>query len=126
MESHKGQVGNNVTIQCPDWNVWTNVESNDKYLCRDPCENILITAGTKQTVQKDRIHLSNTGRHLNVTITNLQKEDSGTYVCGLKRTLLPDAVTKCTLHVTDGELNHLSLRRNKTFPAHIMSTPHKC
>ncbi|CAL8329520.1 unnamed protein product [Lota lota] len=86
MEGHRGQVGNSVTIQCSDWKVWswTDVTSNDKYLCRYPCEDILIQAGSQQTARKDRIHLNNTGHHLIVTMTNLQKEDSGTYVCGVE------------------------------------------
>ncbi|CAL8329526.1 unnamed protein product [Lota lota] len=100
MEIHEGQVGNNVIIQCPDWDVWTDVTSKEKYLCRDPCEDKLIQAGSQQTARKDRIHLNNTGHHLIVTMTNLQKEDSGTYVCGVNK-FGYDPLTKFTLGVTD-------------------------
>ena len=111
MESHKGQVGNSITIQCSGWKVWlwTDIQSNDKYLCRDPCKNILIQARSQQTAKKDRIHLNNTGSQLTVTFTNLQMEDSGTYVCGVKESGI-DSHKKFDLTVTDGELNNWSLR----------------
>jgi len=101
----RGQVGKSVEIQCPVWDIWKiwNIESKDKYLCRDPCENILIQAPPKITAQSGRIHLNNTGQLLIVTINNLQTEDSGTYVCGLERLGWTDAFTKFTLRVTDGE-----------------------
>lgn len=102
METYKGQVGNDVTIQCPAWDVWTSIIPNIKYLCHDPCKDILVEAETMKTAQKDRIHLSNTGLGLTVTFTNLQKEDSGTYACGVARVGI-DPTTKFTLGVTDGE-----------------------
>ncbi|CAL8290572.1 unnamed protein product [Arctogadus glacialis] len=102
MESHKGQVGNSITIQCSGWKVWfwTDIQSNDKYLCRDPCKNILIRARSQQTAQRDRIHLNNTGSQLTVTFTNLQMEDSGTYVCGVKESGI-DSYKTFDLTVTD-------------------------
>ncbi|KAG7278989.1 hypothetical protein CRUP_007536, partial [Coryphaenoides rupestris] len=42
-----------------------------------------------------------TGQNLIVTINNLKKEDSGKYLCGLKRSGWFDAFTKFTLRVTD-------------------------
>nr|XP_046190533.1 uncharacterized protein LOC124019191 [Oncorhynchus gorbuscha] len=79
-------------------------EDNDKYFCKESCSknDILIQSDGKQNYQKkDRFSILNTINGVfTVTITKLEKSDSGKYWCGVKR-LLKDTYTEVHLKVTD-------------------------
>ncbi|XP_018536625.2 uncharacterized protein LOC108886321 isoform X2 [Lates calcarifer] len=99
-----GHVGKRVSFVCSDWNTWTNVKSNVKYLCISPCtadKHIIIKAESGRTKRKDRIELINRGQDLFVSITHLQMSDSKKYFCGVERPGL-DLLREVNLKVTDG------------------------
>ncbi|XP_019113481.2 CMRF35-like molecule 5 isoform X2 [Larimichthys crocea] len=101
----KGRVGENLTIKCHNWNVWTNVEGNTKYFCNSPCthqKHIIITAASGKTVQEKRIQINNNKESLYVTFIKLQKSDSKKYYCGVHR-LNTDPLIEVNLEVTDAE-----------------------
>ncbi|XP_069570143.1 CMRF35-like molecule 5 isoform X3 [Brachyistius frenatus] len=102
----KGHVGENVTFQCSKWNVWADVRPNVKYFCESPCseeKHIIIKAASQSTNNKDRIQLTNRGRVLHVTFTNLKKTDSREYYCGVERFGADDFI-KVNLEVIDAAL----------------------
>uniref|UniRef100_A0A674BQ96 Immunoglobulin domain-containing protein n=1 Tax=Salmo trutta TaxID=8032 RepID=A0A674BQ96_SALTR len=86
-----GVVGGEVTIQCSYADKWF-VKSNDKYFCRKKCDSyndILVqTQKNKNYIEKGRytIHDKRNG-DFTVTIKNLMKSDSGTYWCGVDRSI---------------------------------------
>ncbi|XP_044046630.1 uncharacterized protein LOC122873666 isoform X3 [Siniperca chuatsi] len=97
------RVGENVTIECSDWNVWINVKSNVKYFCESPCskdKHIIVKAAPGKTQQKKRIKLTNSAEVLFVTFTNLRKSDSKKYYCGAER-FGHDLYIEVNLKVTD-------------------------
>ncbi|XP_047434871.1 uncharacterized protein LOC125004365 isoform X1 [Mugil cephalus] len=86
--SKEGHVGKDVIFKCSDWNAWTDVRQNAKYLCHSPCnenKHIIIKAEFGKTTSKDRIEITNTEEGLFVTFTNLKKSDSKKYYCGVER-----------------------------------------
>ncbi|XP_074486780.1 uncharacterized protein LOC141764958 isoform X2 [Sebastes fasciatus] len=99
-----GRVGGSVTFKCSDWEVWTGITSNVKYICVSPCtydKHIVIKAAFGKTTNKNRIELTNRAEGLSVTFTNLQKSDSKTYYCGVDRPGLPDSYIGVNLQVRD-------------------------
>ncbi|XP_062420516.1 CMRF35-like molecule 1 [Pungitius pungitius] len=98
----KGRVGQDVTISCSGWNVWTDVTKNVKYFCSSPCEDrhIIIKAAYQESINKDRIKLFNKGKTLLVTFKSLKKSDSKTYYCGVER-VGSDPRIKVILNVMD-------------------------
>uniref|UniRef100_A0A3P8S1J7 Immunoglobulin V-set domain-containing protein n=1 Tax=Amphiprion percula TaxID=161767 RepID=A0A3P8S1J7_AMPPE len=101
-----GHVGKNVTVECSDWNVWTNVNFNVKYLCESPCsedKHIIIKAEYGQTKNNNRIELTNRENGLFVTFTNLTMSDSRKYYCGVER-YGHDSFIEVNLNITDSEL----------------------
>ncbi|XP_074486776.1 uncharacterized protein LOC141764957 [Sebastes fasciatus] len=99
-----GRVGESVTFKCSDWGNRIDVTYNDKYFCDSPCtydKHIITKAAFGKTTNKNRIELTNRAEGLFVTFTNLQKSDSKTYYCGVKRTVVRDPLIKVNLQVTD-------------------------
>ncbi|XP_051802089.1 CMRF35-like molecule 1 [Acanthochromis polyacanthus] len=99
----KGRIGKNVTVHCENWNVWTYVEDNAKYICNSPCKedkDIFMKAEYGQTKKKNRIELTNAGYSLYVTFFNLKMSDSRKFYCGVERNG-PDAYIEVNLKVTD-------------------------
>ena len=93
-----GHVGGFVRIPC----LFLFADTNTKYFCRDPCkedQHILIKSGQSPT---GRYRLEDSGNGVfTVTITDLQKSDTGTYWCGVER-YMKDTYHKVLLTVTDG------------------------
>ncbi|XP_036976127.1 uncharacterized protein LOC119031621, partial [Acanthopagrus latus] len=88
-----------------DWDSWSNVKYNDKYLCKSPCtedKHVIIKAAFRKYIHKGRIQLFNIAEGLFVTFTNLQKSDSGIYYCGAEEIGL-DSFIEVNLKVTDAE-----------------------
>ena len=102
-----GHVGGEVNFTCSEWDVWhhTNVEGNTKYVCKYPCytEEDKTKAEYGKTTVNNRITLTNPGKDLFVSITKLEKSDSGKYICGLERSVLPHKHLLVYLDVKDGK-----------------------
>ncbi|XP_071314922.1 polymeric immunoglobulin receptor-like [Trachinotus anak] len=86
---YSGTEGENVTVQC-----YFSSSGTRKYFCKEECEpdNILVET-TNDTAQRGRYSIryspgSPSGGFLSVTITQLNKSDSGRYMCGLDGSLL--------------------------------------
>ena len=111
-----GRVGENVTIGCSDWDVWSDVTQNKKYFCYSPCtedKHIIVKAAFGKTSYKNRIKITNTAEGLFVTFTDLQKSDSYTYYCGVNR-VGQDSFIKVNLKVTDGKFIISFISKNTT------------
>ena len=97
------RTGGNIAVEC----VFTSVGIR-KYFCKNDCksENILVqTAAGK--VQNGRYSTeftkSDTGGSVYVSITQLNKSDSGRYRCAVDRISLQDPYREFNIIVTDGE-----------------------
>ncbi|XP_029996400.1 CMRF35-like molecule 8 [Sphaeramia orbicularis] len=103
-----GRVGQTLTFECSNWDVWTSIKSNSKYFCNSPCtekKHIIVTAETGKMKRNKRIQIQNNGaKGLSVTFTNLQKSDAKTYYCGLDRAGF-DSFVKVNLEVLDAALS---------------------
>ncbi|XP_031667376.1 CMRF35-like molecule 1 [Oncorhynchus kisutch] len=110
-----GVVGRQVKINCS----YSWAEDNDKYFCKESCSknDILIQSDGKQNYKnKDRFSILNTINGVfTVTITKLEKSDSGKYWCGVNR-LLKDTYTEVHLKVTDAPPT--------STPSPVTSRPH--
>ncbi|KAL6482060.1 hypothetical protein MHYP_G00101400 [Metynnis hypsauchen] len=97
-----GHVGGVVKFLCS----YHFADTNTKYFCRDPCtgkKHILIKSGQSPT---GRYRLEDTGNGVvTVTITDLQKSDTGTYWCGVDR-YVKDTYHKVLLTVRDAPSTH--------------------
>ncbi|XP_045565635.1 CMRF35-like molecule 5 isoform X2 [Salmo salar] len=99
-----GVVGGQVTIQCSYADKRFG-KSNGKYFCSKKCDSyndILVqTQKNKNYIEKGRytIHDKRNG-DFTVTIKNLVKSDSGTYWCGVDRSI-KDSYQEVDLTVTD-------------------------
>ncbi|XP_073716242.1 uncharacterized protein [Misgurnus anguillicaudatus] len=92
--------GDQVTITC------THVQASDnkKYFCRDPCRNKDILVASDQT-SNGRFRLEDSGNGtFTVTITDLQKSDSGIYWCGVDR-VVTDTYEEVNLIVYKADKN---------------------
>ncbi|KAL6482057.1 hypothetical protein MHYP_G00101370 [Metynnis hypsauchen] len=102
-----GHVGGSVKIKCSH----LFADTNTKYFCRDPCkgyQHILIKSGRSPT---GRYTLEDSGNGVvTVTITDLQKSDTGTYWCGVKR-YIKNTHHKVLLTVTDALTPHKTIQK---------------
>lgn len=78
-----GTMGQEITITCSHSNAYSNV----KYFCRDPCENrdILIKSSEEKSDSNRKYSIKDKGNTFAVTISDLNKDDSGIYWCGIER-----------------------------------------
>ncbi|KAG7999762.1 hypothetical protein GBF38_000117 [Nibea albiflora] len=97
-----GKVGKSVKFKCSGWNVWKNVEEEDKFFCNSQCSDVIVTAAFGKTERKDRIEITNRKDGLHVTFMNAQKSDSQKYYCGVKGLIFYDYI-EVNLKVTDAE-----------------------
>ena len=97
--SVEGVLGRDVTIKCSH----TDAKSNVKYFCKDPCEDedVLITS---RQISRGRYKIIDEGNTFYVTISRLTEGDTGTYRCGIERSLW-DTFNKVVLTVVKGELS---------------------
>ncbi|XP_065811233.1 CMRF35-like molecule 1 [Labrus bergylta] len=71
-----------VSFNCSHRNAW----SNNKYLCKNSCKDILVTVKSGRSEGSERIALKDSGNGvLTVTFRWLQLTDSGKYWCAVKR-----------------------------------------
>lgn len=97
-----GYEGRSVSISCPYYNGY---ESNEKYLCSDPCGNadVLITSTTMGKKRgKYSLHDDHNQRVFTTTISNLTGADEGTYWCGVTVYMAYDSYTEVQLKVGKG------------------------
>ena len=97
------RTGGNIAVEC----VFTSVGIR-KYFCKNDCksENILVqTAAGKGQNGRYSIQFTkaDTGGSVFVSITQLNKSDSGRYRCAVDRSLLLDSYYEFNIIVTDGE-----------------------
>ncbi|XP_028264916.1 uncharacterized protein LOC114438063 isoform X5 [Parambassis ranga] len=100
---HTGQEGGNITVGCD-----FTFSGKRRLFCKGRCEegNILIDT-REDTAQRDRYSVQYKENSvlssdvLYVSITKLQKSDSGQYSCGLGRTVLPDSYHDFEIVVTE-------------------------
>ncbi|XP_078022717.1 uncharacterized protein LOC144462540 [Epinephelus lanceolatus] len=120
-----GHVGKSLTIKCSDWDAWTDVKYNVKYICDSPCtedKHVIIKAAFGETTYKNRTEVTNTAEGLFVTFSNLQESDLKTYYCGVER-FGPDLFIEVNLKVTkDTNSNILSSSSSEIMTN--MSTSH--
>ncbi|CDQ94878.1 unnamed protein product, partial [Oncorhynchus mykiss] len=94
----KDVVGGQVVFGCS----FTLAGNNNKYFCEGTCSgrDILVETKRSKTVTQGRYSIEDKGDVFFVTIKNLMKSDSGTYWCGVERTI-KDTFQKVYLTVTD-------------------------
>ncbi|XP_036804881.1 cell wall protein DAN4-like [Oncorhynchus mykiss] len=95
----KEVVGGQVTVGCS----FTLAGNNNKYFCKGTCSgrDILVETKGSKNVSQDRYSIEDKGDGVfYVTIKNLMKSDSGTYWCGVERTI-KDTFQEVNLTVTD-------------------------
>uniref|UniRef100_A0A673WTF6 Immunoglobulin V-set domain-containing protein n=1 Tax=Salmo trutta TaxID=8032 RepID=A0A673WTF6_SALTR len=78
-------VGGQVTVGCS----FTLAGNNNKYFCKGTCsgEDILVETNGSKNVTQDRYSIEDKGNVFYATIKDLRKSDSGTYWCGVDRTI---------------------------------------
>ncbi|XP_031666918.1 CMRF35-like molecule 8 [Oncorhynchus kisutch] len=94
----KGVVGGHVTVGCS----FTLAGTNNKHFCKGTCSgrDILVETKRSKNVSQDRYSIEDKGDGVYVTIKNLMKTDSGTYWCGVERSI-KDTYQEVNLTVTD-------------------------
>ncbi|KAF7653272.1 hypothetical protein LDENG_00085350 [Lucifuga dentata] len=92
-----GVIGGQITIKCSH----TFAFSNTKYFCKEPCRSEDILISSRTTISNQRYSIKDKGNSFDVTITDLRKDDTGTYWCAIDRTGL-DTYNKVNLRMTDG------------------------
>ncbi|XP_029600516.1 CMRF35-like molecule 3 isoform X2 [Salmo trutta] len=94
----KEVVGGQVTVGCS----FTLAGNNNKYFCKGTCsgKDILVETKGIKNASQDRYSIEDKGDVFYVTIKNLRKSDSGTYWCGVDRTI-KDTFQELRLIVTD-------------------------
>lgn len=84
----RGQERSSVTVEClykPGW------ETNSKWWCRGThwafCKVLLQTTGSQQTVQRDRVSITDNqnDRVITIIMTDLRRDDQDTYWCGINK-----------------------------------------
>ncbi|XP_008286766.1 uncharacterized protein LOC103362244 [Stegastes partitus] len=107
--SATGVVGDKTTIKCSHSNAYSNV----KYFCKATCDNedILVTSRETNKDSNGKYSIENNGNTFTVTISDLTKDDSGTYWCGIERFGL-DTYNEVVLTVTEEDTKgHDSIHR---------------
>ncbi|XP_045061787.1 CMRF35-like molecule 5 [Coregonus clupeaformis] len=97
----KDVVGGQVMFGCS----FTLAGNNIKYFCKGTCsgKDILVQTNGRKNVSQGRYSIDdNRYGVFYVTIKNLRKPDSGTYWCGVDRTI-KDTYQEVYLTVTDGK-----------------------
>uniref|UniRef100_A0A673WTJ4 Immunoglobulin domain-containing protein n=1 Tax=Salmo trutta TaxID=8032 RepID=A0A673WTJ4_SALTR len=91
-------VGGQVTVGC----TFTLAGNNNKYFCKGTCsgEDILVETNGSKNVTQDIYSIEDKGGLFYVTIKDLRKSDSGTYWCGVDRSI-KDTFQEVHLTVTD-------------------------
>ena len=98
----KEVVGGQVTVGCS----FTLAGNNNKYFCKGTCsgKDILVETNGSKNVSQGRYSIEdNRDGVFYVTIKNQMKSDSGTYWCGVDRTI-KDTFLEVNLKVTDGKI----------------------
>lgn len=80
-QEHQGVRGGVVHILCSH----SNAHSNVKYFCREPCKDSDVLVTSQEIKPKGRYNIKDEGNMFLVTISDLEKNDSGSYRCGIKR-----------------------------------------
>uniref|UniRef100_A0A3B1IYW2 Immunoglobulin domain-containing protein n=1 Tax=Astyanax mexicanus TaxID=7994 RepID=A0A3B1IYW2_ASTMX len=105
-----GHVGGSVEIPCSQ----SFASTNTKYFCRNPCtdnKDILIKSDNSSS-GRYRLEDKKNGV-FTVTITDLQKSDTGTYWCGVDRAV-KDTYKKVILTVTDASPTTAPVRTSRS------------
>uniref|UniRef100_A0A674BPG8 Immunoglobulin domain-containing protein n=1 Tax=Salmo trutta TaxID=8032 RepID=A0A674BPG8_SALTR len=91
-------VGGQVTVVCS----FTLAGNNNKYFCKGTCsgKDILVETKGIKNASQDRYSIEDKGDVFYATIKDLRKSDSGTYWCGVDRTI-KDTFQEVRLIVTD-------------------------
>ncbi|XP_069570667.1 CMRF35-like molecule 1 isoform X2 [Brachyistius frenatus] len=76
-----GLEGDKIRIECSHSNAFYNV----KYFCKGECKNEDVLITSRET-EKGKYRITDKGNTFFVTISDLTKEDSGMYWCGIERT----------------------------------------
>ncbi|XP_029600519.1 CMRF35-like molecule 3 isoform X2 [Salmo trutta] len=94
----KEVVGGQVTVGCS----FTLAGNNNKYFCKGTCsgKDILVETKGIKNASQDRYSIEDKGDVFYATIKDLRKSDSGTYWCGVDRTI-KDTFQEVRLIVTD-------------------------
>ncbi|XP_026223962.1 uncharacterized protein LOC113167504 [Anabas testudineus] len=93
--------GGDVTVQCS-----FSSSGNSAFFCKETCKekNVLIeTAGV--TGHQGRYSIKHNRGDVDVTITQLNKSDSGRYTCGVGRSLWSSSYQQIEIIVTDAQLS---------------------
>uniref|UniRef100_A0A4W5LIW6 Immunoglobulin domain-containing protein n=1 Tax=Hucho hucho TaxID=62062 RepID=A0A4W5LIW6_9TELE len=95
----KEVVGGQVTVGCS----FTWAGNNNTYFCNKTCsgKDILVETKRSKNVSQGRFSIEDKGDVFYVTIKDLRKTDSGTYWCGVDRTI-KDTFQEVHLIVIDG------------------------
>uniref|UniRef100_A0AAZ3RTX8 Immunoglobulin domain-containing protein n=1 Tax=Oncorhynchus tshawytscha TaxID=74940 RepID=A0AAZ3RTX8_ONCTS len=112
----KEVVGGQVTVGCS----FTLAGNNNKYFCKGTCSggDILVETNGSKNVSQGRYSIEDKGDGVfYVTIKNLRKSDSGTYWCGVERSI-KDTYQEEHLTVTD-DLSTTSPNTSSTLPNHV-------
>ncbi|KAM8797029.1 CMRF35-like molecule 8 [Eudromia elegans] len=121
--SVEGFVGGSLSVPC---SYKSGLEKRDKFWCKPgrfyTCAGpyIIATSEHELFVRKDRISIEDNRpqRVFTVTLENLTEEDTGTYRCGVQRTLLNDRHT-VTVNVSPVS----RLWTTTTVTAHLLLAP---
>ncbi|KAM9454146.1 polymeric immunoglobulin receptor-like [Clarias gariepinus] len=95
-----GYRGRSVQIKC---SYTSGYENYNKYLCRGKCstwnhKDVLVQSGSPAKDSRFSLYDDTTAKVFTVTITDLKREDEGTYWCGIEQTG-PDKYTEVLLLV---------------------------
>ncbi|XP_069570666.1 CMRF35-like molecule 7 isoform X1 [Brachyistius frenatus] len=90
-----GLEGDKIRIECSHSNAFYNV----KYFCKGECKNEDVLITSRET-EKGKYRITDKGNTFFVTISDLTKEDSGMYWCGIERTGL-DTYNEVFLLIAD-------------------------
>uniref|UniRef100_A0A3B3W0S9 Immunoglobulin V-set domain-containing protein n=1 Tax=Poecilia latipinna TaxID=48699 RepID=A0A3B3W0S9_9TELE len=86
-----GYKGRNVNVSC---RYDEGYESNEKYMCNDPCGNKDVLTRSQNNQNKYSTYDNKTSRIFTVTISDLRLDDAGKYKCGVNRKGRKDLLTE--------------------------------
>ncbi|XP_043970269.1 polymeric immunoglobulin receptor-like [Gambusia affinis] len=93
-----GYEGGNVNVSCP---YDEGYESNEKYLCNDPCGNDNVLTRSQKHQNKYSTYDDKTSRIFTVTISGLHLDETQTYWCGVNIKARIDLFTEVKLEVRE-------------------------